>query len=1328
MDDISEGRSFVTKLIADPGGFKNGISEAQKALRELNGELKASQAEQKEASKVIKEAEKELKKLTREIAKHGDEDGKLAARAEELNAVIAEEKTHIERLSVAQGQLKRKIADTKDSIEEQKKAAEKLSESLEDAGGYAKKFASDLGIITAAGAAALGTLFKFDAQAAAWADDLETLSQKTGITVTELQKFQYASAIVDVSAETLAGSLDRLTISMQSAQGGSAKQKEAFEELGVAYEDAYGKIRDRQEVFYELIDALGKIRSETERDALAMNLFGRSATEINPLIKGGADQLKALGAEAEKAGLILSDNAVKGLHNFNDQLDVLKAKGGQVGRIIAEQTTPAFDELMKAGDDILARVKELAEDGTLARFSAEAGKEIGQLAKNLAGIIEWCARYRKEIIAGAGAMAGFKLSLSIGGLVTSLISAFKALAVATKAETAEMTALNATMDANPIGAVIALAGALTGALVALAATAEATADSVHMTADSLEELRKAEQDAQQRISSMNAECEVLRSLKDRYDELREVQNRSTEQQKTLDAVAGELASTLGVSADSLKDLSGNYRDLTQDVNDYLEKLREQTRFENAKNGLTAAYTTFDTLKEKIGRVKDELEGFTGFEKQAYDEYIRLNNQFGDSVFPLTERMKRYKELSDELGNLSYQMVEAGTAIAGYEKELGATGDENERLNELLAEGGIAAQDQAKNTSSAAGAVRSLTTEEKALTREKMALAEAELKEADAAQTLEDKLTEANRAVEENQLAITRKREELNKYYKETQKYEQGLLAGDEDKNLEVFDDMHDHLADLLDELAKLETEQDGYKRKVTELKAEIRAAADGTKDYTAAFEENEKQAKETKGALDSLASAYDKLNGGQMLDFNTLLDLCDKYPEYTQALLDTNGNIEAQKKVITELFEAKRQEYILTQQSAADNIKASNEETRVVLENLQKQIKAIMALAKAADILSGNNATSTLLLKSPVIQGMLKDADELEQKLAEGEKKLQSIRSRIKAVSGIDIDSFTGTGESSGSGSGSRSNDDSDKKTYRWKNKKNPWVYGEGDTQAEARMEYVQKAAEIWDWSTEKQIKAYKKILKEEQVTADERYKIELRIKNLTDKLDADAKAKKEQRAKAAEEKEKERQKRQEEREKAAQKRREERETAAEKKRLERLEYFQAAYERLVNGQISTIEKNNEDIRKKLEETLGQMDEEDKKRQQKEDDDRRRKETESIDAQLRYGRLSEFERFQLLQRRSVIEDEQKKADREREREETRAKLQAEANDKIAGGTAAIDRLTKALENMKYTVDGLTGSRTIEQIVNNASSSQVNNYISGAGISDATLARLMGMIY
>ena len=67
-------------------------------------------------------------------------------------------------------------------------------------------------------------------------------------------------------------------------------------------EDSTGKLRDRQEVFYEAIAALGKIADETERDIVAMNLFGKSAQELNPLIQGGAETLRQLGDEAERAG------------------------------------------------------------------------------------------------------------------------------------------------------------------------------------------------------------------------------------------------------------------------------------------------------------------------------------------------------------------------------------------------------------------------------------------------------------------------------------------------------------------------------------------------------------------------------------------------------------------------------------------------------------------------------------------------------------------------------------------------------------------------------------------------------------------------------------------------------------------------------------------------------------------------------------------------------------------------------------------------------------------------------------------------------------------
>ena len=64
----------------------------------------------------------------------------------------------------------------------------------------------------------------------------------------------------------------------------SFEKLKAFQELGVSITDASGQLRDRQEVFYEVIDALGRIENVTERDAVAMDIFGRSAQELNPLI------------------------------------------------------------------------------------------------------------------------------------------------------------------------------------------------------------------------------------------------------------------------------------------------------------------------------------------------------------------------------------------------------------------------------------------------------------------------------------------------------------------------------------------------------------------------------------------------------------------------------------------------------------------------------------------------------------------------------------------------------------------------------------------------------------------------------------------------------------------------------------------------------------------------------------------------------------------------------------------------------------------------------------------------------------------------------------
>ena len=180
-----------------------------------------------------------------------------------------------------------------------------------------------------------------------------------------LQKFQYASDLIDVSMETLTGSMSRMIRTMNTARQGNKQAQEAFDQLGIAITDANGQLRDGETVFNETIKALGNIANETERDAIAMQIFGRSARDLNPLIKGGADRLRELGEEAKDAGLIMSDEALGDVLELKDGIDktkeVLKATGTQIGITVTRVILPAFEAFAEKLESVLAWVRSLDE-------------------------------------------------------------------------------------------------------------------------------------------------------------------------------------------------------------------------------------------------------------------------------------------------------------------------------------------------------------------------------------------------------------------------------------------------------------------------------------------------------------------------------------------------------------------------------------------------------------------------------------------------------------------------------------------------------------------------------------------------------------------------------------------------------------------------------------------------------------------------------------------------------------------------------------------------------------------------------------------------------
>ncbi len=223
-------------------------------------------------------------------------------------------------------------------------------------------------ISAGAGAAAAG-LVGLAVKAGVAADDINTLSKQTGISTEDLQIFQLASDRIDVSMDTLTGSMTKLTKNMGNAQKGSKTATDAFDKLGVSFKDnVTGELRDNQDVFNDAINALGQIENETERDALAMEIFGKSAQDLNPLILGGADALKTMGKEAKDAGLILSQDALDGINEFNDEIDTLKATAGatfmQLGVEIGKVLLPALQGLSEKLQGLLEWVRNL-DEGTL---------------------------------------------------------------------------------------------------------------------------------------------------------------------------------------------------------------------------------------------------------------------------------------------------------------------------------------------------------------------------------------------------------------------------------------------------------------------------------------------------------------------------------------------------------------------------------------------------------------------------------------------------------------------------------------------------------------------------------------------------------------------------------------------------------------------------------------------------------------------------------------------------------------------------------------------------------------------------------------------------
>lgn len=273
------------------------------------------------------------------------------------------------------------------------------------------------------------------------ADELQKLSDTTGLSAERLQELKYAGANLGVELSTITGAQAKLTKSMNAAKEGTGAQADAFKTLGISVIDSNGQLKDAKTVMGDAFTALNGVGNETERDALAMSIFGKSAMELNPMIKAGGDELNRLTGEARDNGAVMSNEAVAGLDGFGDAMDNMKTS--IVGRF-----GEAFSELAPSLTELTEKIKNID-------------------TKPLTDGLKWILDNGNTIAAVAVSIGAGMVTWSVASTVIAVVEAVKKWKIATEGMTIAQAALNLVTKASFIGIIITAVAALAAGLIYL---------------------------------------------------------------------------------------------------------------------------------------------------------------------------------------------------------------------------------------------------------------------------------------------------------------------------------------------------------------------------------------------------------------------------------------------------------------------------------------------------------------------------------------------------------------------------------------------------------------------------------------------------------------------------------------------------------------------------------------------------------------------------------------------------------------------------------------------------------------------------------------------
>ncbi len=371
---------------------KKMVEESAKAL-EKAAQAQADAAEddaaaQEAAAQAVADAEKKLQEYTAQLYNSQAAEANFTYEIKENDKALENNGKEMVSVSDAAQKLADKFGIT---------LPDSAKQALDGMGKLSAGTAAKMAIAAAAVAAVIKVvkeLGDLTIQVASEVDEYLTESQITGVSTEILQAWDYAAPLIDTDAETIKGAMTKITKAMGDAKDGSAEAEQKFAALGVSIRnEADGSLRSAEEVFYDVVDALGEMEAGTERDTATMEIFGKTGQELNTIINAGSDAFKDYAEEAKNVGYILSSDQVKALGAVDDAYQTLQLTIDGVKRQVAADFAPAAEKAMELFAGAVQKAGEwLERSGLIKNLASILGsvmsilEAIGKTIANLPGL------------------------------------------------------------------------------------------------------------------------------------------------------------------------------------------------------------------------------------------------------------------------------------------------------------------------------------------------------------------------------------------------------------------------------------------------------------------------------------------------------------------------------------------------------------------------------------------------------------------------------------------------------------------------------------------------------------------------------------------------------------------------------------------------------------------------------------------------------------------------------------------------------------------------------------------------------------------------------